>query len=246
MSDDQTLSTPTDRRGFLKATSAAAGTAAVLQAPLVHAQGATEDVIRIGVIGCGGRGSGAVLDALGAATNIVYPQRGFHTETVSSDATITNRHVEVIALADMFSDRIENCAGDLSKLGIDIPESRRYTGFDAYKKLLDLPEINYVIHATPPRFRPDHVLAAIDAGKHVFMEKPAAVDVPGVKTVMRAGELAKEKGLGIAAGTQRRHTQSYRETIERIHNGEIGDIVYAKCYWKRRPDLGHSTRRRME
>ena len=219
------------RRDFLKTTTIAAGTTAALQAPLVHAQGSTPDVVRIGVIGCGGRGSGAVLDALGAATNIVYPQLGFHTETVKDDAKVSNKNVEVIALADLFGDRIENCARDLDKLGITVPESRKFTGLDAYKQLLEIPEINYVIQATPPRFRPEHVMATVEAGKNVFMEKPAAVDVPGVKTIMEAGRIALEKDLGIVAGTQRRHTQSYRDTIERIHNGEIGDIVYAKAYW---------------
>ena len=107
----------------------------------------------------------------------------------------------------------------------------RFTGFDAYKQLLAVPEINYVILATPPHFRPVHLKAAIEAGKHVFMEKPVAVDVPGVKMVMEAGELAKQKGLGIAAGTQRRHQKSYQETIKRIHDGAIGEIVYARCYW---------------
>ena len=106
-----------------------------------------------------------------------------------------------------------------------------FTGFDAYKQLLAVPEINYVILATPPHFRPMHLKAAIEAGKHVFMEKPVAVDVPGVKTVMEAGQLATQKGLGIAAGTQRRHAKSYQETIKRIQDGAIGEIVYGRCYW---------------
>ena len=119
----------------------------------------------------------------------------------------------------------------LAKLGIKIPEEMRFTGFDAYKQLLAVPEINYVILATPPHFRPMHLKAAIEAGKHVFMEKPVAVDVPGVKMVIEAGQLAKQKGLGIAAGTQRRHAKSYQETIKRIHDGAIGEIVYGRCYW---------------
>src|SRR5262249_45412828 len=102
---------------------------------------------------------------------------------------------------------------------------------DAYQKLLAIPDINYVILATPPHFRPTHVKAAVEAGKNVFMEKPAAVDVPGIKTVLEAGKLAEEKGLGIGAGTQRRHAPNYRETIQRIHDGAIGEITYAKAYW---------------
>jgi predicted dehydrogenase len=119
----------------------------------------------------------------------------------------------------------------MTKLGIAIPDSHCFTGFDAYQQLLELDEINYVILATPPHFRPQHLEAAINAGKNVFMEKPCAVDVPGVLTVMKSGDLAREKKLGIAAGTQRRHVKSYRETIERIHQGAIGEIVYGKCYW---------------
>ena len=97
--------------------------------------------------------------------------------------------------------------------------------------MLALSDVNYVILATPPRFRAEQLEAAVKAGKHVFMEKPVAVDVPGVLTVMAAGELAKQKGLGIAAGTQRRHLKSYRETIQRIQDGAIGELVYARCYW---------------
>jgi predicted dehydrogenase len=112
-----------------------------------------------------------------------------------------------------------------------VPKDQCFVGFDAYQKLLANPEINYVILATPPHFRPIHLKAAIEADKHVFMEKPAAVDAPGVKMVMEAGKLAAQKNLGIAAGTQRRHSPDYRETIQRIHDGAIGDIVFAKCYW---------------
>jgi predicted dehydrogenase len=108
---------------------------------------------------------------------------------------------------------------------------RCFTGFDGYQKLLAVPDVNYVILATPPHFRPVQLKAAIEAGKHVFVEKPVAVDGPGVRLVMEAGELAKKKGLGIAAGTQRRHMRSYNETIKRIQDGAIGELVYGRCYW---------------
>ena len=220
------------RRNFITSTAATTGVAAALQAPLVHAANSSSDqVIRIGVIGCGGRGSGALFDALKTATNSVYPQQGFHTEDVAEGAKVGAQDIEVIALADLFEDRLQRCHDNLVKVGIDLPKSRCFVGFDAYKELLAIPEINYVIQATPPRFRPDHVLAAVKAGKNVFMEKPAGVDAPGIRKIMKAGELAKEKGLGIAAGTQRRHTNSYRETMQRVHDGAIGDIVYGKCYW---------------
>jgi predicted dehydrogenase len=94
-----------------------------------------------------------------------------------------------------------------------------------------LSDVNYVILAQPPHFRPEHLMAAIRAGKHVFMEKPVAVDPEGVKLVIEAGELAKQKGLGIAAGTQRRHQRSYNEAIKRLHDGMIGEIVECRAYW---------------
>jgi predicted dehydrogenase len=221
------------RRGFLKQTSLGlAGAVATLQVPLVHAaggQGVSE--IKIGLIGCGGRGTGAALDALGAATKVIYPSEGYHTENVAEGAKIEKSNIKVVALADLFGDRLESARSELAKLGIDIPASCCFTGFDAYQTLLAVPEINYVILATPPHFRPIHLKAAIGAGKNVFMEKPAAVDAPGVRMVLEAGELAKQKGLGIAAGTQRRHQKSYQETIKRIKDGALGDILYGKAYW---------------
>ncbi len=150
---------------------------------------------------------------------------------MAEGAKVEHSNIKVVALADLFDDRLERARGELAKLGIDIARNRCFTGFDAYKQLLEVPEINYVILATPPHFRPTHLKAAIEAGKNAFIEKPAAVDVPGVHMVMEAGELAKKKNLGIAAGTQRRHQKSYIETIKRIKDGAIGDIVYAKAYW---------------
>jgi len=220
------------RRGFLKRSSLAAAAAAALESPFVHTARAADEIeVKIGLIGCGGRGTGAVLDALGAATKVIYPALGYHTEDVAEGARVEKKNVRVIALADVFEDRLEACRGQLAKLGIEIPPAMRFTGFDAYKQLVAVPEINYVILATPPHFRPAQLMAAIEAGKHVFIEKPAAVDAPGVKTVIAAGELAREKGLGIAAGTQRRHMPSYRQTIQRLRDGAIGEILAAKCYW---------------
>ena len=220
------------RRAFLKQTSLAVAGAAAVHAAGAPALFAAEDAaIRIGVIGCGGRGTGAVLDALGAATKVIYPSAGYHTEDVAAGAAIAHKNITVVALADLFPDRLARARGELAKVGIEIPQARAFTGFDAYTQLLAIPEINYVILATPPHFRPQHVMAAVRAGKHVFMEKPCAVDVPGVRLVMEAGELAAQKQLGIAAGTQRRHDRGYQETIKRIRDGAIGEIVYAKAYW---------------
>jgi myo-inositol 2-dehydrogenase/D-chiro-inositol 1-dehydrogenase len=225
--------TSDSRRSFMQKSSiglAGLGTLGTL--PRVHAAGERTDIeIKIGLIGCGGRGTGALLDAVGAATKVIYPELGYHTEDVSDDAKIEKKNIKVVALADLFPDRLTSCHKQLNRLGIEVPQAHRFVGFDAYQRLLEVDEVNYVILATPPHFRPQQFKAAVDAGKHVFMEKPCAVDVPGVKMVMDAGTLARQKNLGVAAGTQRRHMTSYRETIARIQSGAIGDIVYAKCYW---------------
>jgi len=225
---------PLSRRRFLRQSSlAAAGAAAAcLQFPSVaRGQVTALDKIKVGVIGCGGRGTGAVLNVLGAATNVIYPSAGYHTEDAATGAAVANKDIEVVALADVFLDRVQGCRAQLARIGIRVPENRCFTGFDAYLKLLELPEINYIVHATPPHFRPQQVLAAVQAGKHVFMEKPGAVDGPGVRTLLEAHTLALQKGVGIAAGTQRRHMRGYDETIKRIQDGAIGDVEYLRCYW---------------
>ena len=216
--DSQAQSSVSRRRFLQRSSLAVAATAAASEfafTKAVHADG-PELEIKIGLIGCGGRGTGALLDALGAATKIIYPNAGYHTEDVAQNARLEKKGIKVVALADLFDDRLARCAEQLEKLEIKIPKEMRFVGIDAYKQLLAVPEINYVIFATPPHFRPMHVRAAIEAGKHVFIEKPVAVDAPGVRAVIEAGLLAKQKGLGIAAGTQRRHTNSYQETIKRI------------------------------
>lgn len=231
----QTPSNPIEltRRHFLgRSTLAVAGAAAASQLPFViTSHAAPDDPIRVGVIGCGGRGTGAVMNVLGASTKVIYPAAGYHTEDVAQTGPLNRKDIQIVALADVFEDRLNRCRENLNKLAINIPNERCFTGFDGYKQLLALPDVNYVILATPPHFRPMQLMAAIQAGKHVFMEKPVAVDGPGVRMVIAAGELAKQKGLGIAAGTQRRHQKSYRETIKRIQDGAIGDIISARAYW---------------
>jgi predicted dehydrogenase len=221
------------RRSFLKNSSlAVAGAAAVGNFPFVlTSHAAPDDPIRIGLIGCGGRGSGAVLDALGAETNVIYPKSGYHTEDIKEGATLKHKNITVVALADAFPDRIESCRRNLGKLGQNVPSEHCFTGFDAYQKVLAIPEVNYVILATPPHFRPVQLKAAIEAGKHCFIEKPCAVDAPGVRMVMEAGKLAQQKNLGIVSGTQRRHLRGYNETIKRIQDGELGELMYGTCYW---------------
>jgi predicted dehydrogenase len=221
------------RRRFLKTGSIGlAGIAALGRVPLVHAAPlAAETEIRIGLIGCGGRGTGAAANAIGAATKVIYPSKGYHTEDITSGANAERKGIKIVALADLFENRLVKCAENLKVAGMEVPKKYQFTGFDAYQQLLEVPEVNYVIQATPPKFRPQHLMAAIEAGKHVFIEKPAAVDPVGAKLVMKAGELARKKGLGIVAGTQRRHERRYQEAVKRLHDGAIGDIVYAKCYW---------------
>ena len=201
------------RRDFLKSTAAAAvlvtaGSALIGQG--AHAAGS--DVIRVGVIGCGGRGTGAINDCLAAGEN-----------------------VKVVALGDVFQDRLDGCFNNLTKNEgikdkVDLTPERCFVGFDAYKKVI-ASGVDLVILASPPGFRPAHFQAAVEAGKHVFMEKPVAVDGPGVRTVLAAAEIATQKKLGVVAGTQRRHALRYVETIKRINDGAIGDIVAAQCYW---------------
>jgi len=203
------------RRGFIK-TTAAAGLAAGLSrlGGMERAFAAGSERLRVGLVGCGGRGTGAVLDCLAA-----------------------DGGVEVVALADVFQDRIDDAlvffkekAGDaLSRVKVE--PQRCWKGFDAYQKLLACPEVDVAILATPPHFRPLHLGAAVEAGKHVFMEKPVAVDPVGVRSVIASSEQAQRKNLAIVAGTQRRHSKPYLEVMRRIHDGAIGEIVAAECYW---------------
>jgi predicted dehydrogenase len=218
------------RRGFIKNVSLGLAAAAAT-IPRVHAGRRPEMEVKIGLIGCGGRGTGAVLDAMGAATQVIYPQTGYHTEDVAEGARIERKNIQVIALADLFEDRLQRCHQQLRRLGVNIPDENCYVGFDAYKQVLAIPEINYVILAAPPHFRPVQLMAAIQAGKHVFRGKAICR-----RCARRAdGHGSRQTGsaeiVGHRRGTQRRHMNSYRETIRRIHDGAIGEIVYAKCYW---------------
>src|SRR5437879_2170493 len=165
------------RRQFLRNSSlAAAGAAALSQVPFViTSHAAPDDPIRIGLIGCGGRGTGAAADALGAATDVKYPSAGYHTENITGNATILQKNVKVVALADVFPNRLNNCREQLQKLSMTIPDELCFIGFDAYQKLLAVPEVNYVILATPPHFRSIHLKAAIEAGKNAFADRKSLV-----------------------------------------------------------------------
>ena len=197
------------RRDFIKATSAVTLAAALPRSGVMHAAGA--DKIRVGMIGCGGRGTGAAINCVEA----------------SSDVVIT-------AMGDLFEDRLEN---SLKRLQDKVPagnlavtKEKMFSGFDNYANVLAA-DIDMVILASPPHFRPKHLRAAVAAGKHVFMEKPVAVDPPGIRSVIASSKEAEAKGLGIVAGTQRRHQDHYIDIMNRVHNGDIGEIVSGQCYW---------------
>jgi predicted dehydrogenase len=197
------------RRDFIK-TSLAASLAAAIPGNLgLHAAGS--DMIRIGMIGCGGRATGAAIDCLDAAPG-----------------------VEVIAMFDLFPDRVDKSLAMLREKHPDkikVAPDKCYAGFDGYKKVCVLPDVNLIVTAAPPGFRPIHLQAAVEAGKHVFMEKPVAVDPAGVRSVIASSELARSKGLAVVAGTQRRHQARYLELMRRIKDGAIGEVVGGQCYW---------------
>lgn len=200
------------RRDFLKATSTAAVAGSVLSS-LSAVQGAHvayDETIKLGMIGCGGRCTGAAAQAMN-----------------------TEGPTKLIAMCDAFEDRLQSSYERLSKSHkdkVDVPEENRFVGFEGYKQLLAT-DIDVVLIATPPGFRPVHFEAAVKAGKHIFAEKPVAVDPAGVRRFLAAVEESKKKDLLVQIGLQRRHERAYRETIRRLQDGQIGDIVAARAYW---------------
>ncbi len=165
-------------------------------------------VLKAGLIGCGGRGKGAARDFLSAGPNL-----------------------QITSLGDVFQDRLDDARNNIRKeKGQTIPEENCFVGFDAFQKVIDS-GVDIVLLATPPHFRPEHFAAAVAAGKHVFMEKPAAVDPVGARSVIETAGQAKTKNLTVVTGTQRRHQREYVETYARVAGGAIGDIVAARCYW---------------
>ena len=202
------------RRDFLKASTATAAGALLVGGlslqQSVHAAGS--DKIKIALIGCGGRGNGAAQNCMQA-----------------------DPAVQLIAVADAFEFQAKNAANDFRnsndfKTRVDIPDDRVFSGLDAYQKAIAC-GADMIVTATPPGFRPMIYAAAIQAGKHVFMEKPCCVDAAGFRKLMEANKLADEKGLKVGVGFQRRHTPSYVETIEKIHDGAIGKLMFLRAYW---------------
>lgn len=228
------MSTPNEqsalsRRSFLKNTSTTAaglsllGTLGLERA--VHA--ASDDTIKIALVGCGNRGSGAVHDALHAP------------------------NVKLVAMADVFPNRIKGslsaltggvdddptaakqvhlkgAKGQINK--IDVPADRQFVGLDAYKKAME--HADYVIIAGPPGFRAVHFEEAVRQGKNIFMEKPLSTDAPSIRRIIAANKIAKEKNLKCGVGFQRRHENSYNDLIKRVHNGDIGDVLAMRVYWR--------------
>lgn len=197
------------RRAFIKAGTALSGAAALSSVPISSVFAAGSDAIKIALIGCGGRGTGATFNAFASGQN-----------------------VKLVAMADAFQDNLESTYKTLKeKFGdkVDVPDSRKYVGFEGYKAAIK--DADVVLLTTPPGFRPMHFEEAIKAGKHVFMEKPVAVDIPGVRQVLAAAAEAKKKKLNVVVGLQRRYQTNYREAIKRIQDGAIGEVVSGQVYW---------------
>ncbi|MBI5915034.1 MAG: Gfo/Idh/MocA family oxidoreductase [Bacteroidetes bacterium] len=209
------------RREFVKTSTLAAGSLFLMPSMLAakaHTDG--DDTIKVALVGCGGRGTGAAVQAL-----------------------LTKQNVKLVAMADAFRDKIDEAyavltADDVSdwsgtegsvKAWVQVPEEHKFTGFDGYKKAIPLADV--VILTTPPGFRPIHFEEAVRQGKHVFMEKPVATDAPGVRRVLEAAEVAKQKKLNVVVGLQRHYQTVYRQWVEMIQAGAIGEVVTSHVYW---------------
>lgn len=165
--------------------------------------------LKAALVGCGDRGTGAAVNFLSAGPNI-----------------------SIVALVDLFPDRMATCRKTLiEKSNNDVPDSKCFYGFDAYKKVMEMPDVDLVLLCTPTHFRPEQFKAAIEAGKHVFMEKPCAVDPVGIRTVIASAKIAQTKGLTVVTGNQRRHRRDYWEAFVQVRNGIIGDIISGSAHW---------------
>lgn len=199
------------RREFVVSGAAAAGT--VLAASTFGAHAVGSDILKVGLIGCGGRGTGAAEQALTA-----------------------DKGTRLVAMADIFSDRMDSCYNELMKVTgdpatkeggivsqIDCPPERRFAGFDGYKKVIEMCDV--VLLCSTPHFRPLHLRASVEAGKQIFCEKPVAVDAPGIRSVLASVEMAREKKLNLVSGFCWRYNEPDREMFKRIHEGEIGKVT---------------------
>lgn len=207
------LNSHLSRRTFVKNSALTAGGGILLGSLPIgsSAYAAGSDTIKVSLIGCGGRGTGAANQAL-----------------------VADEGVKIVALADAFRDRIDDCYdtlqnrwGDSGRL--DVPEERKFVGFDAYKKAIA--EADVVILATPPGFRPAHFEECVSKGKHVFMEKPVATDAPGIRRVLESGRMAKEKNLNVVVGLQRHYQDQYLELAKRVRDNQMGRLISGQVYW---------------
>ena len=200
------------RRSFVKSTALTGGVLLSSTFSLeAMANSSNNKKLKLALVGCGGRGTGAVVQALRA-----------------------DKDVELVAMADAFEDRLESSLKAISEelegeIRVRVKEKNRHTGFNSYQKAIDMADV--VILATPPGFRPLHFKYAIDNDKHVFMEKPVATDAHGVRQVLESAKIAKRKKLNVVVGLQRRYQNSYNSTLKLINNGEIGKIVSGQVYW---------------
>ena len=204
----------TSRRDFLRNSSLLVAGGAIAASQVQIARGANafgSDTIKVGLVGCGGRGTQAVQQAMNTSGG----------------------EVKLVAMADAFADRVTSSLRGITSQHpkkVEVPKERQFVGLNAFKELMQT-DCDIVFMATPPGFRPLHFAAAIEAGKHVFAEKPVAVDPAGIRKFLAANEEAKKKGLAVAIGLQRRHERKYMATVKAIQDGDIGDIVLARAYW---------------
>ena len=211
------MTKPLNRREFIGIGSAVAAGILVgctsrserkLELPPWRDQAPDGAVLKAGLIGCGGRGTGAAINFLNAGPNL-----------------------SVTALGDVFKDRLDECRQKLiDEKNNEVAPENCFIGFDAFEKVIDS-DADVIILATPPHFRPEHFAAAVNARKHVFMEKPVAVDPVGARSIIASSKKAEALGLCIGTGTQRRHQRDYVETFKQVYEGAIGPIVAANCYW---------------
>lgn len=213
---NNTQNTITSRRDFLKQTTGALAGASLVSAITTKSYAGEQNTIKVALIGCGGRGTGATANALS-----------------------TQGPTRLVAMADVFRNRLSNSLKNLSKQfegKIDVPPDRQFLGLDAFKKAIDtIAPGGVAILATPPAFRPIHVEHAVDKGCHVFMEKSFAVDAPGIRRVLKAGRQAKRKNLKIAGGLMSRHYKPLEEAVSKLHDGIIGEVITCWAYREHAP-----------
>ncbi len=204
------------RRDFVKASSLVAGGVMAGNLPLsASAYAGGNDTIKVALIGCGSRGTGAAFQSLDADDGL-----------------------KLVAMADILEDRLNESYTNLyDRFGstgkLDVPDEHKFIGFDGYREAIALADV--VLLTTPTFFRPLHFEEAVRQGKHVFMEKPVAVDPAGVRRVMEAGKVAKQKDLNVVVGLQRRYQNRYRELYRRLQNGEVGEVISGQVYWNQGP-----------